>query len=134
MGPFDFGSLEFWQFFVTQTSMVWGLIGLVRRGLAMPSPEGAVWRNSETGQFMSAWSAMWMIFTFVASLLVTLFLDWPVMAGLIPWQQIGVIQSNFILDGSVWLYNLLFATLSSLYKTVVAIFSAGAAALLNLLR
>lgn len=67
-------------------------------------------------------------------MVVTVFLDWPVIAGLIPWQQIGIIQSNVLLDGSVWLYNLLFATLSSLYKTVVAVFSAGVASVLNFLR
>jgi hypothetical protein len=36
MVPADFESLEFWQFFVTQTSRVWGILGLVKPlGLTM---------------------------------------------------------------------------------------------------
>jgi hypothetical protein len=136
MVPIDLGSFEFWQFFITQTSTIWGVIGFVRQFSSLPQHVGygSGWISSETHQFMSFRAAVLSIFTLAGSVIVAVIVDWPVIAGWIPWTQIAGVQAGPLLNFSAWLYSLLFSVISSAYKTAVAIISAGVASVLNLLR
>jgi len=135
MVPAELGSLEFLQFFVTQAATIWGIIGFIQQARSrLPSRDEDRWRDIETGRYISAETAVWSIATLVGTLIITVIVDWPVIAEWVPWEQIGVTQSNVLLEAAVWLYNLLFSALSSISRTGVAILSVVAASILNLFR
>jgi hypothetical protein len=130
-----FGSLEFLQFFAVQVGTIWGLLGLVKQFLKRPKSVdyGSGWIDADTGQFISLQKAIWSIVGLAGSSILVVFVDWPVIAEWIPWQAIGTLPSNALLEKSAWLYNILFSAVSSAYRTVAAVVSVGVASILNLL-
>jgi hypothetical protein len=134
MFPTVFESLAFLQFFVTQTSMIWGIIALAKRFIKRPQrvPYGPGWVEAKSKRFMSASAAIWSMITLTFSCFVTIIGDWPLIAGLIPWQQAVALQSDAFLNASVWLYETAFSALSSTYRTIAAAVSAVVAFMLNL--
>jgi hypothetical protein len=132
--PADLGSLVFLQFFVTQTSAIWGIIALAKRFIKRPQPVdyGSGWVEAKSKRFMSPRAAVWSIVTLSVSCFVTIIGDWPLITGLIPWQQAVALQSTDFLNACLWVYEVIFSTLSSAFRTLVAAGSAVVALALNL--
>jgi hypothetical protein len=134
MLPEIFFTLAFLQFFVTQTSMIWGIIALAKRFVKRPQSVdyGTRWVEAKSKRFMSPKAATWSIATLTASSFITIIGDWPLIAGLIPWQQALALQSNDFLNACLWAYGILLSAVSSTTRTIVAAGSAVVALVLNL--
>jgi hypothetical protein len=134
MLPETYFTSEFLQFFVTQTSMIWGIIALAKRFIKRPQPVdyGTRWVEAKSKRFMSPKAAVWSIVTLTASTFITIIGDWPLIAGLIPWQQALALQSNDFLNACLWGYGILLSAASYTSRSIVAAGSAMVALVLNL--
>jgi len=77
---------------------------------------------------MSFYNALRVIITFVASFLFVIIIDWPIIADWVHWLPSASLPWNPVLEISMWLYD----SISSVYRTLVALISVGMAFFVNL--